>query len=84
MAITEVREFALADHIRRGVVELSRTPSGIKPVPILTGSDLIASGLRPGPEFRFLLESVYDAQLEGRVVNMESAMELVRSLRVRE
>lgn len=84
MAITAVRQPTLAERIRRDVVELSQTPSGIKPAPILTGSDLIAAGLRPGPEFRFLLESVYDAQLEDRVATIESAMELVRSLRVRE
>jgi poly(A) polymerase len=46
----------------------------VSPVPLITGDDLTAAGLRPGPMFRQVLEGVYDAQLEGRVGSKEEAM----------
>jgi hypothetical protein len=52
------------------------------PVPLITGDDLSAAGLRPGPAFKRILTTVYDAQLEDRVTDkiqaMKLAMELVR------
>ncbi len=49
--------------------------SDIAPPPFVTGDDLSAAGLNPGPLFKKILEAVYDAQLEGRVANKEAAME---------
>lgn len=46
------------------------------PTPLITGDDLTAAGFRPGPLFRKLLDSVYDAQLEGRVGSREAALQL--------
>ena len=53
----------------------------IRPRPLLTGRDLIAAGMKPGPEFRQILTAVEDAQLEGRVADKPQALELVRQLR---
>jgi poly(A) polymerase len=50
----------------------------INPPPLLTGDDLIAMGLAPGPQFRDLLESVRDAQLDGLIGTKPEALELVR------
>ncbi len=36
------------------------------PPPLVTGADLIAAGLPPGPAFRPLLARLYDLQLEGQ------------------
>lgn len=55
-------------------------PEEVNPPRLLTGDDLIALGLRPGPPFRELLEAVRDAQLEGRVRTREEALALVREL----
>lgn len=52
-------------------------PEEIHPVPLITGYDLIAVELRPGPEFRRLLLLVEDAQLEGRIHSREEAMALI-------
>ena len=41
-------------------------PEKIRPVPLVTGNDLIATGRVPGPKFREILNAVEDAQLEGR------------------
>jgi poly(A) polymerase len=47
---------------------------GVAPTPLVTGDDLTAAGYRPGPLFKTALDSVYDAQLEGRVTEKDAAM----------
>lgn len=47
---------------------------GVKPDPLVTGDDLIAQGLRPGPRFKEILDAVYDAQLENRVADKAAAL----------
>jgi poly(A) polymerase len=54
-------------------------PEKIRPVPLVTGDDLIAGGYVPGPKFREILDSVEDAQLEGRLSSHEAALEFVKS-----
>jgi poly(A) polymerase len=51
----------------------------IRPVPLLTGSDLIAAGYKPGPGFRRILLAAEDAQLEGRISTKEEALRLVEN-----
>lgn len=63
-------------------IQLQATPTGIAPEPLVTGDDLIGLGMRPGPEFRSVLDRVFDAQLEGRVSSKEEALELARELGV--
>jgi poly(A) polymerase len=50
----------------------------IRPAALITGVDLIAAGYIPGPRFREILETVEDAQLEGRLHSHASALEFVR------
>jgi poly(A) polymerase len=50
----------------------------IRPRPLITGQDLIDAGYEPGPLFKEILETVEDAQLEGRVASREAALELVK------
>lgn len=45
---------------------------------LITGDDLIALGLQPGPKFKEIIEFVEDAQLEGRVSSRDEALALVR------
>jgi poly(A) polymerase len=52
----------------------------LDPEPILTGNDLMAMGLSPGPRFKPLLERVREAQLDGTVRSGEEARALVRRL----
>ena len=57
---------------------LREEPAGpISPPPLLNGHDLAKHGLKPGPQFRTLLDLVYDAQLEGIVRNKKDALEWV-------
>lgn len=56
----------------------SMPPEAIRPIPLLTGRDLIEAGYEPGPRFKEVLAAVEDAQLEGRLTSREAAMEFVR------
>lgn len=55
-------------------------PEGALPPPLVTGNDLIAMGLPPGPAFKRLLRSVQDAQLEGSVHDRPEALQYLKSL----
>lgn len=62
-----------------------RATEPLRPPRLVTGHDLIALGLRPGPAFRDILEAVYNAQLEGQVRTREEALELAaRTAKLRE
>jgi poly(A) polymerase len=50
------------------------------PAPFVTGDDLTAAGLTPGPVFKRVLDEVYDAQLEGRVAGKAEALNLALRL----
>jgi len=50
---------------------------GVAPPPLITGDDLIAMGMEPGPRFRQILDAVYDEQLEGRLHSREQALQWV-------
>jgi putative nucleotidyltransferase with HDIG domain len=49
------------------------------PPPLLTGRDLIALGLSPGPRFSEILEAVQSRQLEGTLTSREAALAWVKS-----
>jgi poly(A) polymerase len=49
----------------------------------VTGADLLALGLPPGPRIGRLLQETYDAQLEGRFASREAALAWLREERVR-
>jgi poly(A) polymerase len=50
------------------------------PPPLVTGKDLIKLGLQPGPRFKEILETIQTEQLEGRILEREAALELLRNL----
>jgi poly(A) polymerase len=57
-------------------VELSQ--QDVAPTPFITGDDLTALGFRPGPQYRKILDAVYDAQLEGKILTRDEAMTFVQ------
>lgn len=58
---------------------LREQPEGpIAPPALISGSDLIAIGLKPGPRFKSLLDAQRDAQLEGEIQTREEALAWVR------
>ena len=66
--------------IREHVQELSTICGGISPEPFIGGDGLIALGFQPGPRFSAVLREIYDAQLEGRISDLEGAKEMARKL----
>jgi putative nucleotidyltransferase with HDIG domain len=69
----ELYEYAKARYEATGAEE-------VRPALLVTGADLIAAGYRPGPQFRAMLDTAEDAQLEGRITTREQGLELLRSL----
>lgn len=64
------------EHVRR---EISRYFTRLREVrPLLTGEDLKALGVPPGPTFRTILRTLLDARLNGRVLTRENEVALVR------
>ncbi|MGA8499966.1 MAG: CCA tRNA nucleotidyltransferase [Candidatus Sulfotelmatobacter sp.] len=78
------RADSLASHGNLNTYELIRTklaeipPEKIRPAALVTGDDLIAAGYAPGPRFREILEAVEDAQLDGRLLSRDMALEFVK------
>jgi poly(A) polymerase len=73
---------ASLDHVAFCERYLRDTPAGeLNPPPAVTGEDLIALGLKPGREFKTLLDAVREAQLDGRVRSKAEGLGLVRRLR---
>ncbi|MCA1588977.1 MAG: hypothetical protein LC734_01035 [Acidobacteria bacterium] len=50
------------------------------PEPILMGRHLLEIGLTPSPEFKKLLDAVYEMQLDGKVNNIDDALTQARRL----
>jgi len=56
---------------------LSRTPQlVIDPPPLITGDDLKQLGLKPGPDFKTLLDTIRDAQLNDQITTRDQALAL--------
>jgi tRNA nucleotidyltransferase (CCA-adding enzyme) len=50
------------------------------PKPILMGRHLLDLGLKPSPEFRKILDAVFEMQLDGKVTNLEEAIAEAKKL----
>jgi tRNA nucleotidyltransferase/poly(A) polymerase len=80
VALLEARDAGAGSAVRARVAELAASPGGIAPMPLVTGDELVARGLSPGPAFKRILDGLYDAQLEGRIRTIDEAWELAKGL----
>jgi len=69
------RNLSTYEFLRQKLAEIP--PEKMRPSPLVTGDDLIAAGHIPGPRFREILTAVEDAQLEGRLLSRDQALEFV-------
>ena len=61
---------------------LTQTPPQVlNPLPLITGDDLIALGLKPGPRFKSILVTIRDAQLNLELNTRDEAVAMVEALR---
>ncbi len=56
------------------------TQEKILPPPLVTGHDLIAMGVRPGPVFKQILAQIRDEQLEEKIHTREAGLQRARDL----
>ncbi len=63
------------DFVKTRREEFSHEP--LIPPPLVTGKDLIDLGLRPGPDFKSMLEAVETQQLEGVLTDRAAALEYI-------
>jgi poly(A) polymerase len=66
------------EFVRRFLAETP--PEEVRPPRLVSGDDLKALGLSPGPLFGKILAAVEEAQLEGRVKTREEALDLLRTM----
>ena len=64
------------EFLRRKRAEFANEP--IIPPPLVKGDDLIALGMKPGPQFGEILEAVETRQLEGELRDRDEALAWVR------
>ncbi len=64
------------DFVLEKQVEFANEP--LIPDPLVMGRDLIEMGMKPGPEFKKILQEVQTEQLEGRLNEREAALEWVK------
>ena len=50
------------------------------PDTILMGRHLIELGLKPGPEFKRILDAVYELQLDGKVTDLAQALDEAKTM----
>jgi len=76
----EINLYILAGHnqreIKRSISNYITTLQFIRPE--LSGDDLIALGLDPGPEFKIILNQLKNARLDGEVKDRDDELRLVK------
>jgi len=65
------------EFVRRFILETP--PEEVRPARLIGGEELKEMGYRPGPLFKEILDSVEEAQLDGRIKTREDALDLVRT-----
>lgn len=55
-------------------------PEAIRPPPLVTGDDLVARGVEPGPIYKQMLDALYTRQLDELLATREEALEALDEL----
>jgi poly(A) polymerase len=71
------RNLSTYEFLQKKLTEIP--PEKIRPTALVTGDDLIAAGYVPGPRFGEILHAVEDAQLEGRLLSRDQAIDYVKN-----
>jgi poly(A) polymerase len=75
-------DLSLYDFCKEKLAEFGKEE--IRPPRLINGYDLIELGMKEGPVFKEILDTVEDAQLENRLKSKEEAIEFVRSQYIKE
>ncbi len=82
MDILRVSDPSIAIRVESDVALLATDGVGINPPMLVSGDDLIAGGMKPGPWFKGILDEIRDTQLEGVIKTKHEGLELARRLGV--
>ena len=77
-ALSSNKDTSETDYIKSRVEEFKDWKE--LPPPLVSGRDLIDLGLKPGPNFKILLDACMDRQLEGSITTKEEGISLVREM----
>jgi len=69
----------LEDTITRMLEQKRAEDAQVKVPRLVTGHDLIALGMKPGPAFRVILQELEDLQLEGKITTKEEGIAYLKS-----
>ncbi len=69
---------ASLEEIRRRADSIA--PQDIAPPPLVDGNDLQSLGMKPGPDYKRILDCIYDAQLNGNIRTREEALAMARGI----
>ena len=70
-------DLAYYEFFRNALAEMGAERA--RPLPLITGNDLIELGMDPGPLFGLILRAVEDQQLDGTITTRDQALEFVKS-----
>ncbi|MBA2114352.1 CCA tRNA nucleotidyltransferase [Bremerella alba] len=77
-AIQRARDYSTSG-VEYAESRMSLPEEELNPLPLLSGSNLIQAGFKPGPQFQRVLEAVRDQQLEKRLHTTEEALAFARA-----
>jgi tRNA nucleotidyltransferase/poly(A) polymerase len=76
---TAGRTMHLEDTITRMIEQKRAEDAKLKVKRFVTGYDLIALGLKPGPVFKVILQELEELQLEGKITSTEQGIEYLKA-----
>ncbi|MBN2536793.1 HD domain-containing protein [candidate division WOR-3 bacterium] len=76
---TAGKTYHLEDAITRMIGQKRAEDAQSRVERLVTGHDLIALGLRPGPAFKVILRELEDLQIEGKITSREQGLEYVKT-----
>lgn len=81
---TAGRTVHLETTINRMIMQKRAEDARVKVKRLITGDDLIALGMKPGPVFKVILQELEDLQIEGKIKTKEEGLEYLQAILLRE
>lgn len=76
---TAGKTYHLEDTITRMIEQKREEDAKLAVERFITGHDLIAAGLKPGPAFKVILQELEDLQVEGKINSREEGLEYLKA-----
>ena len=80
-AVGDDREDSRLAGVAFARTKLQLPKNELNPAPFVTGRDLIEMGISPGPQFKTILQTIRDGQLDDEISSREEALQQVTQLK---